>query len=149
MTRQSAASQSKRRWRTSVEIRDRARELRRDMTPVEGRLWQHLRDKQLAGLRFRRQHPVDRFILDFYCPQHKLAVEVDGDIHASQVECDQVRTQWLEARGYRMVRFTNRQIEKELPEVLEEILRVVEREERPPPPAPICVNLALVKTIKL
>ena len=106
------------------------------MTPAETRLWKHLRRKQLAGLRFRRQHPIDRFILDFYCPQHKLAVEVDGGIHASRVERDEVRTEWLEARGYRVVRFTNRQIEKELPEVLEEILRVVERGEGPPPPTP-------------
>ena len=64
-------------------ILTRARELRRGQTPQEQKLWQRLRNKQLYGLKFRRQHPIHRFILDFYCHQHGLVVEIDGHGHAN------------------------------------------------------------------
>ena len=103
----------------------RARELRRSMTPQEAKLWQHLRRKQLGGLKFRRQHPMYRFILDFFCPQRKLVIEIDGDSHAesAQQAYDRARTEWLEARGLGVIRFTNRQIETNLEGVLLEIAR--------------------------
>jgi len=103
----------------------RARELRRPMTPHEAKLWQHLRRKQLGGLKFRRQHPMYRFILDFFCPQRRLVIEIDGDTHAdpAQQAYDQARTQWLEAHGLRVIRFTNRQVETNLDGVLQEIAR--------------------------
>ncbi|HRV95829.1 MAG TPA: endonuclease domain-containing protein [Anaerolineae bacterium] len=78
-------------------IKARARELRRPMTPQEQKLWRQLRSRQLCDLKFRRQHPIERFILDFYCHEHQLAVEIDGDSHAdpAQQRYDQARTDWL------------------------------------------------------
>jgi len=114
-------SRLKRRWRTTFAIQQRARELRRQMTPAERLLWRHLCRKQLGGLRFRRQHPTDRFIVDFYCAEHRLVVEIDGDVHAAQTEYDEARTEWLEARGYRVIRFTNQEVRHQLPAVLEAI----------------------------
>lgn len=116
-------SRRKRRWRTSAAIQQRARELRKNMTPAERLLWRHLRRKQLGGLRFRRQHPIDRVITDFYCAEHRLVVEIDGDVHAAQTEYDEARTEWLEERGYRVLRFTNREVQRQLANVLEAIYK--------------------------
>jgi very-short-patch-repair endonuclease len=76
----------------------RAKELRCPMTPQENKLWQRLRAKQLYGLKFRRQHPLDRFILDFFCVKQRLVIEIDGSGHADpdQEAYDQARTEWLE-----------------------------------------------------
>lgn len=98
----------------------RARELRRQMTPAEQKLWQQLRGKQFYQLKFRRQHPLDRFILDFYCHQHQLVIEVDGNSHAepAQKAYDTTRTEWLEQRGLRVIRFSNRDVQTNLAGVL-------------------------------
>ena len=111
--------------RVDPAILERARELRREMTPQERKLWSRLRRKQLYGLRFRRQHPIYRFILDFYCHQRRLAVEIDGHSHAErdQRAYDSARTEWLEARGVRVIRFTNRQVDTNIEGVLSEIAR--------------------------
>ena len=103
----------------------RARELRREMTPQERKLWQHLRGKQLYGMKFRRQHPIHRFILDFYCHQHELVVEIDGHSHfePAQQEYDQARTEWLTHYGLRVIRFTNRDVDTNIEGVLDEIAR--------------------------
>ena len=93
--------------RASYPIRLRARELRREATPAEAYLWSHLRGRQLQGLKFRRQHPIDRYIVDFVCVEARLIVEVDGDIHLAQQEYDAFRTGYLESRGYRVIRFAN------------------------------------------
>lgn len=100
----------------------RARQLRQPQTPTESRLWAHLRDRRLNGLKFRRQHPIGHYIVDFYCPDHRLVVEIDGDVHASQEEYDVDRTAWLEESGYRVIRFTNREVSGQLETVLETIL---------------------------
>ena len=110
-------------WRTTAAIQDRARELRREQTPAEQQLWARLRRKQLYGLKFRRQHPMGRFIADFCCVPERLVVGLDGDSHSQQEEYDQKRTAWLESRGYRVIRFTNRQVERQLDAVLAEIAR--------------------------
>jgi very-short-patch-repair endonuclease len=81
------------------------------MTQPERTLWAMLRG-QRTGLRFRRQHPVGPFILDFYCPSAKLAVEVDGPVHAGQEERDQRRTDWLAKEGIRVLRFTMEDVEQ-------------------------------------
>ncbi|MEM1393079.1 MAG: endonuclease domain-containing protein [Cyanobacteria bacterium P01_A01_bin.80] len=109
---------------TTPEIEQAARKLRKNLTPAEARLWSALRNKQLEGLRFRTQHPVGNFILDFYCSSCKLAVEVDGEIHAKQTEYDDARTTKLTNFGYRVLRFTNEQVMNDLPTVLAEIKRV-------------------------
>ena len=91
------------------------------MTPAEKLLWQHLRYKQVDGTRFRRQHLIGRFIVDFYCSEHRLIVEVDGDVHGTQAEYDEARTEWLEEQGYRVMRFTNQQVQQQMSAVLEVI----------------------------
>ena len=118
------------RWRSSKAIRDRARELRTEQTPAEKRLWSNLRLKQLSGFRFRRQHPIGTYIVDFYCPSCRIVVEIDGDSHAEREEYDAERTAWLEEQGCRVIRFTNREVMHEIQVVLGEI---VEACEEPPP----------------
>jgi adenine-specific DNA-methyltransferase len=110
------------RWRASQEMQARARELRKEMTPAEKKLWQHLRNRQLDGAYFRKQHAVGTYIVDFLCAQSKLVVEVDGDSHAGRVEYDAERTQWLnEEKHYRVIRFTNREVLRNIEGVLEVI----------------------------
>ena len=103
--------------------RRHARRLRRDETPAEKALWRHLRDRQLEGFKFRRQQPIGHYVVDFFCPRAKLVVEVDGDTHAESARHDADRTGWLSRRGYRVVRFTNADVHRNLQLVLEAILR--------------------------
>jgi very-short-patch-repair endonuclease len=109
---------------TTPEIEAAAKRLRKNLTPAEARLWQALRNKQLEGLKFRCQHPVGNFILDFYCAGCKLVVEVDGEIHDQQIEYDEERTSKLAEYGYRVLRFSNEQVLNNLTEVLSEIKQV-------------------------
>ena len=111
----------RKRWRAEAITQQLARGLRRRMTPTEWQLWRHLRDDQLNGLRFRRQHPIGRFIVDFYCARCKLVIEIDGDTHASLEEYDKRRTRWLEFNGCRVLRFTNREVRDQLPAALDAI----------------------------
>jgi very-short-patch-repair endonuclease len=113
---------SPKRPKVPEEIRLRARQLRKHMTPAEKTLWQQLRARRLQGLKFRRQHPLGPFIADFYCAAHHLVIEVDGDIHDLQVEEDAARTHLLEDYGYRVIRFRNEEIEKNLDVVLSKIM---------------------------
>ncbi len=106
---------------TTPEIEQAARELRQNLTPAEAFLWSALRNRQLQGLRFRCQHPVGSFILDFYCPSCKLVVEVDGEIHDNQIEYDEARTVKLAEYGYRVLRFKNKEVINDLPKVLAQI----------------------------
>ena len=108
-------------------IKQQAKKLRKEMTPAEQKLWQHLRNRHLFELKFRRQHPVGRFILDFYCHEHLLIVEVDGGIHELQSERDQMRTEWLQQQGYRVIRFKNEDVIFNIEGVLTEIARVCGR----------------------
>lgn len=84
----------------------RARTLRRKLTLPEGLMWIGLRGKKLAGLRFRRQHPIGPYILDFYCEEARLAVEIDGERHnqPDRMRHDARRTNWLEVQGVRVIR---------------------------------------------
>ena len=84
-----------------------ARSFRRGSTVAEAALWKGLRGRRLGGLKFRRQHPVDGFIVDFYCAERRLIVEVDGSIHDRQWAADEERRAVLDAGGYRVVRLTN------------------------------------------
>src|SRR5579883_3666161 len=85
----------------------RARELRRDPTPAELRLWDLLRSARLAGFKFRRRHHVEPYITDFCCLSARLVVELDGDSHAGKECPDEVRTADLWRKGYEVVRFRN------------------------------------------
>jgi very-short-patch-repair endonuclease len=98
-----------------------ARELRQPQTPAEQKLWSRLRDRQLDGFKIRRQHPIDRFIVDFYCAEARLCVEIDGESHAEQVDYDQARTEYLNERGYTVIRFTNREVFNQFEAVLQRI----------------------------
>ena len=111
----------KRPLRAPAKIRLRARELRQQMTPAEAALWERLRRKQLGGLKFRRQHPIGRFIVDFYCPSARLIVEVDGKIHDYQKRQDAARDAFLTQRGYRVLRFRNEAVLQNIEMVLDEI----------------------------
>jgi len=112
---------NEKRHRIHPAIRQRARELRQPQTRAETILWRQLRDKRLKGLKFRRQHPIGPFVVDFCCLEHQLVVEIDGDTHATQIEYDEERTEWLETQGYRVIRFTNQEVYCQLPAVLEAI----------------------------
>ncbi|MEM8640970.1 MAG: endonuclease domain-containing protein [Cyanobacteria bacterium P01_G01_bin.54] len=111
---------------TTPQIDQAATQLRKQQTPAEIKLWKALRGRQLAGLKFRRQHPVGSFILDFYCPACKLVVEVDGEIHNQQRDYDQARTEKLQSFGYRVLRVTNEAVLNDLPAVLERIAQAAE-----------------------
>lgn len=89
-------------------MNQRARQLRRDATEAEQRLWSLLRDRRLAGYKFRRQYPVEGYIVDFACLTHKVVVEADGGQHTT--EADAIRTCVLEAAGWRLIRFWNNDI---------------------------------------
>ncbi|MDF2387243.1 DUF559 domain-containing protein [Nostoc ellipsosporum NOK] len=97
---------------------ERAKELRRQMTPEEKILWQHLRTNCLHGLHFRRQQIIDGFIADFYCHAAGLVIEVDGKIHEQQAEYDAERDKVLSARGLRLLRIKNEEVRQELDQVL-------------------------------
>jgi len=101
----------------------KARGLRRDSTVVERRLWYRLRRVQIDGHRFRRQHPAGPYMLDFYCPELRLAIELDGGQHnfAAEIGRDQRRDAWLAARGVVVLRFWNSDIIENMTGVLEKI----------------------------
>jgi very-short-patch-repair endonuclease len=99
-----------------------ARRLRTTPTDAELRLWSRLRRKRLDGHRFRRQHPIGRYVVDFFCAEAKLIIEVDGGQHADE---SNARANWLEGRGYRMLRFWNNEVLGNTEGVLAEILRVL------------------------
>jgi very-short-patch-repair endonuclease len=122
----------KTRGKTTVLAIQTARQQRRAPTPAETKLWEALRGRRLAGLKFRRQHPYDRFVLDAFCVEHQLEVEVDGGIHAdaAQVAHDAARAEFLQQHGIRVLRFTNEEVEQRLEEVLR---RIVEATSSPTP----------------
>jgi very-short-patch-repair endonuclease len=110
-----------------------ARSMRREPTDAEAKLWRLLRMKRLSGYRFRRQHRIDQYIIDFYCVSRRLAVELDGGQHAdpAQAAYDQQRTCRLNELGVRVIRFWDNDVLKHTDAVAEEILRHLE--EQPPP----------------
>ncbi len=112
----------------------RARHLRKQSTDAEETLWRHLRNRQLAGYKFRRQAPLGKYIVDFLCYEQKLVIEIDGGQHQLRSKSDSERTNWLEAQGFRVVRFWNNQVLAETEAVLEAILRELQREDSPSPP---------------
>ena len=101
----------------------RARTLRRDQTAAEGKLWAVLRNRQLEGAKFARQDPIGNYIADFCCRSKMLIIEIDGPTHEGREQYDAKRTEFLEALGYRVIRFTNEDMFGDLDWVLEEIKR--------------------------
>ena len=105
---------------------ERAKELRREMTPAEKLLWQEVRANKL-GVRFRRQQVIQGFIVDFYCHQAGLVVEVDGDVHDLQKEEDERREKVLSVMGLRIVRFGNDEVGRDLSAMVGKIRKFVEK----------------------
>jgi len=112
-------------WRTETALWEKlkpiAKEMRRKPTEAENRLWQKLRRHKLQGFKFRHQHNIERFIVDFCCPEIKLVIEVDGPIHQYQMQEDQIRQEFLECQHYKVIRISNNEIKYDLDQVLERI----------------------------
>jgi very-short-patch-repair endonuclease len=107
-------------------LTSRARALRADATTPERRLWSELRNRQLGGWKWKRQAPRGRYVLDFFCADAGLVVELDGPQHADQVDYDERRTAWLESQGLRVLRFWSEDLCEELDMVCETILGACE-----------------------
>lgn len=105
------------------EERDKRRKLRNNPTESEKKLWQFLRKRQLLGHKFRRQHGIDAYVVDFYCPKLRLAVEIDGEIHKlSEVKSDDIeRQQYLEKFGISFLRFSNEEVLTNMDKVISTI----------------------------
>jgi len=90
--------------------RIKPRQLRKNMTDAERTLWRHLRLRQFAGYKFRRQQPIGKYIVDFVCFERKLIIELDGSQHSGEVAYDSERSAWLEEQGFRVLRFWDNQV---------------------------------------
>jgi very-short-patch-repair endonuclease len=121
--------------RSEILTLKRARKLRRKMTLPEVLLWQQLRGKKLNGLQFRRQHPEEPYVLDFFCADARLAVEVDGISHETRVEHDSRRDAWLTERGIRVLRIPAADILKR--DNMENVLALIAQTAAPPPPSAV------------
>lgn len=97
------------------------REMRRAPTPAEELLWSRIRDRQLSGARFRRQHALGPHVVDFYCAGAKLVMEIDGPIHEHQRQADANRQAFLESQGIRVLRFSNEQVMTARPSAIEAV----------------------------
>ena len=112
--------------RTDSKTMRRAGNLRKNMTPAEKKLWAYLRRSQL-GFRFRRQHAIGNFIIDFCCIKKKLIVELDGSQHLDMQEYDEDRTEHLQSRGYRVIRFWNNDVMNDIDGVILAISYALEK----------------------
>jgi 5-methyltetrahydrofolate--homocysteine methyltransferase/ATP-dependent helicase HrpA len=107
-------------------IKDKARQLRKRMTDPEKMLWSRIRNEKLNGMYFRRQHPYGIYVLDFFCFESNLVIEIDGLIHLRHRDYDNERTKYLESSGLKVIRFTNTEIEDKIEWVLEVIMKAVD-----------------------
>jgi very-short-patch-repair endonuclease len=96
----------------------RARELRKELTPAEAKLWARLRGNKLNGISFRRQHAIGQYVVDFCSPARKMIIELDGSQHLEQEEYDAERTVFLESQGYRVLRFWNNEVMNDIEGVM-------------------------------
>ncbi|MDI6697267.1 MAG: endonuclease domain-containing protein [Anaerolineales bacterium] len=108
--------------RTTPKIFARSKQLHRNMTPAEAKLWTRLRAHRLTGVHFRNQHAIGNYVVDFCAPRRKLIIELDGGQHLAQQEYDAERTAFLEAKGYRVLRFWNHEVINDI----EGVLRVID-----------------------
>jgi very-short-patch-repair endonuclease len=125
-------------WQPPPELWQRlkplARQMRKEPTPAEYKLWQRLRNRQILNLKFRRQFAIDRFIVDFCSPEVRMIIEVDGPIHQYTQEEDKIRQDFLESLGFVVLRFTNLAVLNQTQAVVTEIeQQVLERIQGTPP----------------
>ncbi|HZP93291.1 MAG TPA: DUF559 domain-containing protein [Burkholderiales bacterium] len=106
---------------------NRQRSLRRNQTDAEKLLWFRLRNRQIGGAKFRRQHPIGPYIVDLVCVEAGLVVEIDGGQHATEVQADSLRTSYLEEHGFRVVRFWNNDVFAQTDALLERIREMVSK----------------------
>jgi very-short-patch-repair endonuclease len=104
--------------RTTPKVFAHAKELRREMTPTEVKLWARLRAHRLKGVHFRPQHAIGNYVVDFCAPRKKLIVELDGSQHLEQMEYDAERTEYLKSKGYEVLRFWNNDVLNNMDAVL-------------------------------
>ncbi len=104
-----------------MDLINNAKSLRSNQTDAETKLWYYLRAHRFMGLKFKRQKPIGQYIVDFICIEQKLVIEIDGGQHTEQIEYDMARTKFLQAEGYRVLRFWNNQVLSEIEGVLEAI----------------------------
>ena len=121
-------------------MKAKARELRKNLTDAERLLWYHLRNRQLGGHKFRRQHPIGPFFADFACIEKMLVVEIDGGQHALEKDKDKQRTAYLESEGFNVLRFWNNQVLNETEAVLERIKSILDSTPSPRPSPPKMVE---------
>ena len=114
-------------------MKKRARGLRKNQTDAEKRLWSHLRNRQLSGCKFRRQHEIGNYIVDFICLEKKLIIELDGGQHANQIRYDSQRTTILESLGYTVIRFWDNEVLTKTQNILEAIHKILIDNPSPPP----------------
>jgi very-short-patch-repair endonuclease len=114
--------------RTTPKMLHRAGELRKEPRPAEVKLWTYLRSLRTQGVHFRRQHAIGNYITDFCAPRSCLIIEVDGSQHLDQKEYDAARTAFLESRGYRVLRFWNRDVMNDIEGVVDAVLEALERQ---------------------
>jgi very-short-patch-repair endonuclease len=107
----------------SPDLDDFARALRKRSTDAENILWRQLRAKKLLGLKFRRQEPIGRYIVDFVCHEKKVIIEIDGGQHSVDKEKDQERDHWFKTKGFEVLRFWNNDVLKKTEEILEIIMK--------------------------
>jgi very-short-patch-repair endonuclease len=107
--------------RTILEVFAHAKELRRELTPLERKLWAHLRAHRMKGVHFRAQHAIGNYVVDFCAARKRLIIELDGSQHLDQTEYDAVRTEFLESRGYKVIRFWNNDVSNHMDAVLQVI----------------------------
>ena len=116
-------------WKTTPDLWEKlkplARQMRKEPTPAEAALWQCLRGKKVLGFRFRRQHAIERFIVDFYCRKAKLIVEIDGPIHQYTIKEDAARQEFLVSKGLAILRFRNEEVLGDCDDVIERIEAVL------------------------
>lgn len=107
--------------RIDPSLLEKSKELRSGATEVEKLIWSKIRDRKLGGIKFRRQHPMGSYIVDFVSLEKKLVVELDGGQHTEDREYDRQRTRWIESRGFKVLRFWNSEVIENLQGVLEAI----------------------------
>jgi very-short-patch-repair endonuclease len=122
---------------SEAKILTNAKTLRTNQTEAEQRLWYHLRAHRFMDLKFKRQKPIGRYIVDFVCVEQQLIVELDGGQHAEQLEYDRRRDAWLRGQGYTVLRFWNNEVMQQLEGVLEKIRLTLLAEPSPPAPLPL------------
>ena len=116
--------------RTTPKIFGRAKQLHRNMSPAEAKLWKHLRAHRMGNVHFRNQHAIGNFIVDFCAPRKKLIIELDGSQHLEQEEYDEERTAYLKSKEYQVLRFWNNDVMDNIDDVLNAIWNVLREEIR-------------------